>query len=469
MTFTDVDLTDVGHAAAITGVVASGDTTGLALDETALLALVTPRTVTKASGLSSGSVDLDFSAASSAFDYLAAGEQLTLTYTVAIDDGHGGVTPQTFVVTVTGTNDTPVFSGADLAPIYQAGDAAVALAGSVSASDVDSTNYAGGSLTATVTAGGHEGDTLSIVNNQYIALSGTTVTYDADGDGPGGAVQIGTLSNYDTNSLTVALNGDAGDVAVAALTKAIEFSNAKPGAIAGERTVTFTLQDGGGTANGAIDHASFTTKVMVTEPVSAAGPVIGTDAFTVTENEDGTTTVSGIYVTDTDATATETFRITTEADAPLPDGGVTPSDESGTLAQINQTLSTGITYDPGSEPPETDMVTLTVRDGDGASDTVNLIFNVAEDPDEPVTLAGTTNKDVFFGTGHQDTLPVVCGRIPTTTPSGTSRLATTISNSPSMCRSAMRPRSRNGLVLRTMSFSKATIRSSISMRATPSC
>ena len=330
VTFTDVDLTDVGHAAAITGVVASGDTTGLALDETALLALVTPRTVTKASGLSSGSVDLDFSAASSAFDYLTAGEQLTLTYTVAIDDGHGGVTPQTFVVTVTGTNDTPVFSGADLAPIYQAGDAAVALAGSVSASDVDSTNYAGGSLTATVTAGGHEGDTLSIVNNQYIALSGTTVTYDADGDGPGGAVQIGTtLSNYDTNSLTVALNGDAGDVAVAALTKAIEFSNAKPGAIAGERTVTFTLQDGGGTANGAIDHASFTTKVMVTEPVSAAGPVIGTDAFTVTENEDGTTTVSGIYVTDTDATATETFRITTEADAPLPDGGVTPSDEWG--------------------------------------------------------------------------------------------------------------------------------------------
>ena len=127
VTFTDVDLTDVGHAADIAGVVASGDTTGLALDDAALIVLVTPGTVTKASGSSSGSVDLDFSAASSAFDYLAAGEQLTLTYTVAIDDGHGGVTPQTFVVTVTGTNDAPVFTGSDLAATYDASGSPVAI------------------------------------------------------------------------------------------------------------------------------------------------------------------------------------------------------------------------------------------------------------------------------------------------------------------------------------------------------
>ena len=80
---------------------------------------MTPGAVTKNSGSSSGSVDLSFSAASTAFDYLAKGEQLTLTYTVAIDDGHGGVTPQTFVVTVTGTNDAPVFAGVDPRPAYQ--------------------------------------------------------------------------------------------------------------------------------------------------------------------------------------------------------------------------------------------------------------------------------------------------------------------------------------------------------------
>ena len=44
--------------------------------------------------------------------------------------------------------------------------------------------------------------------------------------------------------------------------------------------------------------------------VSAAGPVIGTDAFTVTELGNGVTKVSGLYVSDTDATAsTDTFTV----------------------------------------------------------------------------------------------------------------------------------------------------------------
>ena len=59
----------------------------------------------------SGSVTLSFSAASTVFDDLAKDEVLTLTYTVAIDDGDGGVTPQTFVVTITGTNDDRTIDG----------------------------------------------------------------------------------------------------------------------------------------------------------------------------------------------------------------------------------------------------------------------------------------------------------------------------------------------------------------------
>ena len=75
-TFTDLDLSDVGHSAAITGAAATGTTTGLALDETALIALVTPGMVTKAAGSSAGSVDLSFSAASTVFDYLAETDPL---------------------------------------------------------------------------------------------------------------------------------------------------------------------------------------------------------------------------------------------------------------------------------------------------------------------------------------------------------------------------------------------------------
>jgi Ca2+-binding RTX toxin-like protein len=61
-----------------------------------------------------------------------------------------------------------------------------------------------------------------------------------------------------------------------------------------------------------------------------------------------------------------------------------------------------VTYNEGSGEPSTDKVTLTVTDGHGATDTVNLIFNLAESSDDHVTLTGTTGKDVFFGTSYQD-------------------------------------------------------------------
>ena len=48
-----------------------------------------------------------FSAPDHYFDYLADGETVTLTYTVEIDDHHGGFTSQDIVITVTGTNDAP--------------------------------------------------------------------------------------------------------------------------------------------------------------------------------------------------------------------------------------------------------------------------------------------------------------------------------------------------------------------------
>jgi VCBS repeat-containing protein len=66
--------------------------------------------VTKASGSSSGSLNMNFSAPATALDYLAEDEVLTLTYTVAVDDGDGGVTSKTFAVTITGTNDFPTIT-----------------------------------------------------------------------------------------------------------------------------------------------------------------------------------------------------------------------------------------------------------------------------------------------------------------------------------------------------------------------
>ena len=330
------------------------------------------------------------------------GHDITATDTLTVTSADG-TAHEDIVVTIAGVNDAPVFDGHNLAATYQVGGAAVALIDNVTASDIDSANYAGGSLTVTDTNGFHVGDTLSIENGAIITVSGTDVMYDADGSGSGPAVMIGTLSGGGT-SLTVDLNGAANDLAVTALTQAVRFHTSDTNEET--RTITFTLQDGGGTANGGHDFTRTEATVDVTVPESAGtGPVIATDLFTVAENENGTTTVLGLYVTDTDATVPDdedfTLAATTGAS---PQSSADPSSGSGDLSEINATLSAGITYNPGEfDQPDTDSVTFTVTDGFDHSDTVNFIFNQAgQGPD--ITLTGTPGKDVIFATGHTDTL-----------------------------------------------------------------
>ena len=76
-------------------------------------------TDTTGSGLG-GSQPWSFAAQDKNFDYLAAGEKLTLTYTVQVDDRNGGVVSQDVTIVVTGTNDTPVItSGAQSGAITE--------------------------------------------------------------------------------------------------------------------------------------------------------------------------------------------------------------------------------------------------------------------------------------------------------------------------------------------------------------
>ena len=133
-------------------------------------------------------------------------------------------------------------------------------------------------------------------------------------------------------------------------------------------------------------------------------PLISTSGLTVTQNG-ATTTITGLQVSDSDAAAsTETFTITATTGAASSGTGVSPSTGSGLLTAINTELGTGITYNPGTTPPSTDNVTLSVTDGFGATDTVNFVFNLASNPSTPVTLTGTPGKDVIFATGFNDTL-----------------------------------------------------------------
>jgi VCBS repeat-containing protein len=112
LNFVDQDLANTGHTATVTGVSASGVTTGIlpdGLGTAELMAFFNIDSVVKAAGSSTGTINTTFSAPDLAFDYLAAGEHLNITYAVQLDDHAGGVSTQNVVLTVIGTNDKPIY------------------------------------------------------------------------------------------------------------------------------------------------------------------------------------------------------------------------------------------------------------------------------------------------------------------------------------------------------------------------
>ena len=164
----------------------------------------------------------------------------------------------------------------------------------------------------------------------------------------------------------------------------------------------YALDTNLGQSNGQTDfHIDVTghggsTHISDPVTVSSSGPVIATGALNVGPDENGGTVISGLSVTDPEASEDDQFTLTVAADS----GHVSSAGATSDLSTIQDDLTAGVTYTAGTAA--TDKVTVTVADSHGASDTVNLIFNVAQEPAEPVMLTGTTNKDVLFGTGNQD-------------------------------------------------------------------
>jgi hypothetical protein len=133
-------------------------------------------------------------------------------------------------------------------------------------------------------------------------------------------------------------------------------------------------------------------------------PVLLTNNFTTVQNQDGSNTILGVQVSDSNPLASsEPFALTAATGAAAPGTSVTPSTSSGSLTAINGVLATGETYHPGLTPPSSDNVTLTVKDNFGATDTVTFVF--AQPGSGPtITLQGTAGKDVILATNSQDVL-----------------------------------------------------------------
>jgi T1SS-143 domain-containing protein len=86
----------------------------------------------------------NFNSGSQAFDFLAAGQTLTLTYVVRATDNSSGAAfdDQTVTITITGTNDRPVIGGNTTGSVTEAtstNGASAAITGDLNATDVDNT------------------------------------------------------------------------------------------------------------------------------------------------------------------------------------------------------------------------------------------------------------------------------------------------------------------------------------------
>ena len=162
--FVDPDLSNVGYTASVIAASADGTTSGLLpgfLGTAELMSFFHVDNVVKAAGSSNGTINTTFSAPDLAFDYLAAGETVDITYKVQLDDHAGGISTQDVVVTVIGSNDKPVFlSGPESAHLTE--DQNVSPAGNLTAhgdlffTDVDlsDTHTVSTSVLATRSGGG---------------------------------------------------------------------------------------------------------------------------------------------------------------------------------------------------------------------------------------------------------------------------------------------------------------------------
>jgi Concanavalin A-like lectin/glucanases superfamily/Bacterial Ig domain/Bacterial cadherin-like domain/Cadherin-like domain/RTX calcium-binding nonapeptide repeat (4 copies) len=129
------------------------------------------------------------------YNYLAAGENLTLTYTYSVIDDNGGITPTSVAITINGSNDIPAVSAA--VSLVTNEDAAATLDLLANATDEDTTDVL--AVAHLVETSGRDAGGISLVDNNLVIADGyydyltqgqtlvLNYTYDVS-DGNGGVV-----------------------------------------------------------------------------------------------------------------------------------------------------------------------------------------------------------------------------------------------------------------------------------------
>ena len=308
----------------------------------------------------------------------------TITLRVRDDGGvvDGGVdvsATQNFVINVTPVNDAPVLTaGATLA--YTENGPAAVIDNTITITDIDSANLVGATV---VISGNYQNgqDVLAFVN-----ASGIT-------------------GNFVAGTGTLTLTGSSSLANYQAALRSVTYVNTSDNPSALTRTVSWTVDDGGATAN--LSNTA-TSSINVT-PVNDAPVVVAGNTVTYTENSPAIALSPGLTANDVDSAnlTAATVQITgnyfngQDVLSFVNAGGITGvfSVATGTMTLTGsasvatwQTALRSVSYVNTSENPSTLARTVTwiVSDGAALSLPVTSNVNVVAVNDAPVLTAGAT-------------------------------------------------------------------------------
>lgn len=294
-------------------------------------------------------------------------------------------------VTVVPVNDPPEIGNLHGDAVsFSVGGVAVALDkdADVTLTDVDTSVFDGGKVTAAITANGQSAeDELLVGDVGPISLSGSNVEH-TDGDT---TVTIGTVAGGTAGGdLVVTLNAHATVARVQDLLKALQYVNTDPDTVnTASRTVSVTVDDGES------EHSTSLAQLITVALVRA--PIIDLDSDGGTFTEKG----GAVALAGTNATISDdgSFKSLTVTLANRPDGAAESlSSTYGTGPQtVNDEAVTIAAYDNA-----TGVLHISVDGGSASEATMRLLIqsirydNTSDDPDvtdRSITFSATDNDD----------------------------------------------------------------------------
>ncbi|RUY94814.1 hypothetical protein EN974_22975, partial [Mesorhizobium sp. M7A.F.Ca.CA.001.12.2.1] len=410
LTVNDADISDT-VTAMVTSVSLGGTMGGL--NSAAVLGMLTvsPISLTANPG-ETNNLGWTFNSAPQAFDFLAVGETLTLTYTITANDGHtGGTDTQTLTITIHGTDDAPV-AVADTGSANEAGiTPATAATGNVLANDTDVDNTHA-QLSVSAVTGGTVGSALAGSYGSVTINGDGSYNYVIDDANP--TVDALNVGGSLTDSFTYTVSDGQGGTSSTTLTITIHGTDdapiaandtsASPGAIAATEK-SGTLNGSGGnngsgnvlTNDSDVDSASLTVSSIRTGGAEGGGTagslgvglvgahgtltIAANGSYTYVVNENDST----VQALNTGGSTTDTFNYTV-SDGSLTDMAVLTVTINGAndapVIDLNGGLagtSTSLSYTTGSAAtaiaPSGTVADVDSADFNGGSLTVAFTAN----------------------------------------------------------------------------------------------